>query len=263
MPLINTKLDIQLNYTKHSVISSGGGAGDNDSSTLKIKKTELYVPVVALNTEDNNKLDQLLDTKFKRNVYWNEYKSKIEDVTQLHNNNNYKRTLLDVSIPSINRLFVMSFNDNDELGAGDDGQIINSHRNRVERNGYTKYFLLRVDIKDYNDLIDGRKFYDQNISDDFKKYKELRKVMTGRGEDYATGSLLDYDYWKNNYKLICCDLNKQKVLESNQKANQQVEFVYKLDNTRAAPGTNAQILTVLEKETEIKLEFSKGTVKVC
>ena len=42
------------------------------------------------------------------------------------------------------------------------------------------------------------------------KYEELRKVMTGRGEDYTTGSLLDYDYWKNNYKLICCDLSKQK-----------------------------------------------------
>ena len=74
--------------------------------------------------------------------------------------------------------------------------------------------------------------------------------MTGRGEDYTTGSLLDYDYWKHNYKLICCNLSKQKVLDSNPKANQQVEFVYKLDNTRAAPGTKAQILTVLEKENK-------------
>ena len=52
--------------------------------------------------------------------------------------------------------------------------------------------------------------------------------MTGRGEDYTRGSLLDYDYWKKNYKLICCDLSKQKVLHTNLKANQQVEFVYKL-----------------------------------
>ena len=63
-------------------------------------------------------------------------------------------------------------------------------------------------------------------------------------------------------KLICCDLSKQKVLDSNPEANQQVECVYKLDNTRAAPGTKAQILTVLEKEKETNLEFSKGTVKV-
>ena len=64
------------------------------------------------------------------------------------------------------------------------------------------------------------------------------------------------------YKLICCDLSKQKVLDSNPKANQQIEFAYKLDNTRAAPGTKAQILTVLEKEKETNLDFSKGTVKV-
>ena len=82
--------------------------------------------------------------------------------------------------------------------------------------------------------------------------------MTGRGEDFTTGSLLDYDYWKNNYKLICCDLSKQKVLDSNPKANQQIEFIYKLDN-----GTdNAQILTISEKEKEKNLEFSKGTVMV-
>ena len=100
-----------------------------------------------------------------------------------------------------------------------------------------KFFLPRVDIKDYNVLIDGRNFFDQNISNDFKKYKELRKVMTGRGEDYTAGSLLNDDYWKNNYKLICCNLSKQKVLDDNPKANQQIEFVYKWDNTRAAPGT--------------------------
>ena len=82
--------------------------------------------------------------------------------------------------------------------------------------------------------------------------------MTGRGEDFTTGSLLDYDYWKNNYKLICCDLSKQKVLDSNPKANQQIEFVYKLDNTRTAPGTKAQILTVLEKE-KVKVRSKRNS----
>ena len=82
MPLINKKMYIQLNFTKYSVISSGGGVGENVSSTFKITKTELYVPVVTFNTEDNNKLNQLLDTEFKRTVYCNEYKSKIETITQ-------------------------------------------------------------------------------------------------------------------------------------------------------------------------------------
>ena len=67
---------------------------------------------------------------------------------------------------------------------------------------------------------------------------------------------------EKNYKLICCDLSKQKVLDSNPKANQQIEFVYKLDNTRTGTGTTVQILTVLEKEKETNLGFNKGTVKV-
>ena len=60
MPLINTKLYIQLNSTKNSVISHGFNDGDDNSSTFKITKTELYVPVVTLNTEDNDKLNELL-----------------------------------------------------------------------------------------------------------------------------------------------------------------------------------------------------------
>ena len=85
LPLINTKLNIQLNYTKNSVVSTSDNA-----STFKITKIELHIPVVTWNTEDNNKLNQLLDSEFKRTVYWNEYKNKIKDVLQLHNNNNIK-----------------------------------------------------------------------------------------------------------------------------------------------------------------------------
>ena len=155
---------------------------------------------------------------------------------------------MDTAIPGVNTLFVAAF----DKAPGNNQDLTNSHR---------KYFLPRINIRDYNVVIDGRNFYDQNISDDFKKYEELRKVMTGRGENYTTWSLLDYDYWKNNYKLICCDLSKQKVLDSNPKANQQVEFVYKIgdgDNIQV----DAHILTVLEKEKETNLEFSKGIVMV-
>ena len=169
---------------------------------------------------------------------------------QPHNNNNVKKTLLGTAISGVNRLFLMGFNDNVENSAAENRNIKpTDNANRVKRNSHRKYFLPRVDIIDYNILIDGRNFCDQNISDNFKKYEELRKLMTGRGKDFTTGSLLDYDYWKNNYTSICCDLSKQKVLDSNPKANQQVEFIYKLNNSRnVGGGTRAQILTVLEKE---------------
>ena len=243
MPLINTKINIQLNYSKNAVISTGNVT---DSTNFKITKTELYVPVVTLNIEDNNKLEtsKSKNNKFKRTVYWNEYKSKIEDAVQIANNTTFKITLSDTSISGVNRLFVAAF---------PDGALRTSHR---------RYFLPSTNIRDYSILIDGRNFYDHNISDNFKKHEELRKVMTARGEDYTTGYLLDYYYWKNNYKLICCDLSKQKVLDSNPKANQQVEFVYKLGDDNDNNQVNAQILTVLEKEKEATLEFTKGTVKV-
>ena len=135
-----------------------------------------------LSTKQNLKLTKLLSKRFKRSVFWNEYKKKIE--TQELDNNNLKRISIDSSFQRANRLFVLAF-DNTENGA-----------NRVERNNHTKYFLPRVNIKEYNVLIDGRSFYDQPISDQIRKYDELRKIATGKGDDYATGCLLDYKYFK-------------------------------------------------------------------
>ena len=68
--------------------------------------------------------------------------------------------------------------------------------NRVIRNSYRKYFVPRVDIISYNVLIDGRNFYDQPINDSIRKYDEIRKIATEKGDNYATGCLLDYDYFK-------------------------------------------------------------------
>ena len=75
MPLINTKLYIELNWTKHSIISDVATA-----TTFQITKTELYVPVVTLKTQNNNELTELLRKGFKRSVIWKEYKSKIQTV---------------------------------------------------------------------------------------------------------------------------------------------------------------------------------------
>ena len=67
-------------------------------------------------------------------------------------------------------------------------------------------------IEDYNIENDGRNFYDQPINDLIKQYNEVGKVSTGEGDDYATGCLLDFAYFKNNYRLIAADLSKQKAL---------------------------------------------------
>ena len=184
-------------------------------TTFQIAKTQLYVSVVTLNTADNTKLNKLLETSFKRSVFWNEYKSKIQTVTQEQNDNNFIRILLDSSFQGVNRLFVMGFNN------------IDNDPNQGRRDDHRKYFLPRVEIKNCNVLIDGRNFSDQPINDELRKYDEVKNIMIGRGENYKTGSLLDYAY----YKLIACDLSKQKKLDSDPTAIQQIEFTYMLDTS--------------------------------
>ena len=90
---------------------------------------------------------------------------------------------------------------------------------------------------------------------DIAKYRELKKAMIGKEEDYITGSLLDYNYFNKHYKLVAVDLSKQKELDADPKAIQQIGFKYML-------GTNSTIYWELEKSKEIILEFYKGTVKV-
>ena len=87
-----------------------------------------------------------------------------------------------------------------------------------------------------------------------KKNRELKKVMVGKG-DYTTGSLLDFNYFDKHYKLVAVDLSKQKELEADPRAIQQIELKYML-------GTNSTIYWELEKSKETILEFYKGTVKV-
>ena len=50
----------------------------------------------------------------------------------------------------------------------------------------------------YNIEIDGRNFYDQPINDSIKQYDEIRKILTGQGDEYTTGCLLDFDYFEKN-----------------------------------------------------------------
>ena len=86
--------------------------------------------------------------------------------------------------------------------------------NRVDgqptRNGQRKYYLPRIGLNKYNVIIDGRNFYDNPIESDIEKYRELKTVLTGKGEDYTTGSLLDYNYFDKHYKLVAVDLSKIK-----------------------------------------------------
>ena len=196
----------------------------------------MSIPVVTLSKEDNKDFIEQQNKGFQRSIYWNEYKTK--EINEDADANVFKYINLDPSFQGVNRLFVMAYN-------------------RVDcqptRNGQRKYYLPRISLNKYV-IIDGRNFYDNPIESDIEKYRELKKVMIGKGEDYTTGSLLDYSYF-DKHKLVAVDLSKQKELDADPRANQQIEFKYML-------GTNPTIYWVLEKSKETILEFYKGTVKV-
>ena len=134
-------------------------------------------------------------------------------------------------------------------------RLADANDNQFNRNSQQKYYLPRNDLNEYNVIIDGRNFYDNPIENDIEKYRELKKVMIGKGEDYTKGSLLDFNYFKKHYKLVAVDLSKQKELDADPRAIQQIEFKYML-------GTDSTIYWVLEKSKETILEFYKCIIYV-
>ena len=205
MPLINCKIHLELNWSKDCVMSTIA------DSIFKITNSKLYLPIVTLSSKDNVKLVKLLEEGIKRPVYWNEYQTKIE-TKNLDNKNNLARFPLDASFQVVTRLFVLAFDDNDN-GA-----------KKAERNSCIKFFLPRVNITNYNILIDERNFFGQPINDLVKQYGKIIKTATGQGDDYITSCLLDYLYFKDNCNLIAVDLSKQKKLDYDSRVVQQIEF---------------------------------------
>ena len=219
-----------------------------------ITNTKLYVPVVTLSTKDNNNLTKQLNDGFKRSIYWNQYVSKPFPKTP-HKKTGTTRFSLDAEFQGVNRLFALAFEDTRADEVADVPAPRNLVANREIRDSYRKYFVPRVDITSYNVLIDGRNFYDQPINDSIRKFDEIRKIATEKGGNYATGCLLDYDYFKKNYQLIAVDLSKQRELDADPRAIQQIEFIGMLK-------TRTNVFTILEKSKETILEFYKGTIKV-
>ena len=233
MPLINCKIKLNLTWKKECVLSTDAG-----NAVFIIKDTKMYVPVVTLSKEDNKDFLEQPNKGFQRSIYWNEYKTK--EINENADANVFKYINLDPSFQGVNRLFVIAYN-------RVDGQ--------PNRDDQRKHYLQRIDLNKYNAIIDGRNFYDNPSESDIEKYRELKKVMIGKGEDYTTGSLLDFDYFKKHYKLVTVDLSKQKELDADPRAIQQIEIKYMLE-------TNSAIYWILEKSKETILEFYKGTVKV-
>ena len=89
--------------------------------------------------------------------------------------------------------------------------------NDLQRTSDRRYYLPHVDIKDYNVMIDGKSLFDQLVKNNKVTYANIRKIATVQRDDYTTGCLLDYIYFKNYYKMIAVDLSKQEALDADPK----------------------------------------------
>ena len=147
--------------------------------------------------------------------------------------------MIEPSFQGVNRLFVLAF------------------ENDTQRTSHSGYYLPNVEIKNYNVMINGEIFFDQPIKNNKVTYENVRKIGTGSGDDYTTGSLLDYPYFKDSFKMIAVDPSKQQALDFDPRAIQQINFTANLDRVE-----NTRIYFILEKAKETILNFAQGTVKV-
>ena len=91
-------------------------------------------------------------------------------------------------------------------------------------------------------MIDGKNVFDKAINSNLKAPENIRKIATGKGDDYTTGCLLDYSYFKNHQKTIAIDLSKQQALYADPRAIQQINFTSNLERRE-----NATMFFIIEE----------------
>ena len=131
--------------------------------------------------------------------------------------------LVEPSFQGVNRIFVLAF------------------ENDAQRISNKRYYLSNVEIKDYNVILMEKNLFDQPTKNN-KITHENRKIASGQGGDCKTGCLLDYSYFKENYKIVAIDLSKEQALDDDRKAIQQINFTANLDRAR-----NTRIYFILEE----------------
>ena len=239
IPLISCDVSLELKWDKNCVITSleqrdiGGGNRDNASTgaTLAINDCKLYVPAVTLSKDDEIKLLTNLKSGFKREIIWNKYRSQM--TTEAVNNS--LNILIDPTFTNVNRLFVLAY------------------QNVDDRQSFSQIYLPNVMVKDYNVIIDKLAFFDLPIKTEEEAYEKI--IDISRNNEYTTGNLLDYDYFKKYYKLIAIDLSKQQVLQGNEDLIQQINFIGKSEEA-------ANVFIIIEKKENTILEFSQNLANV-
>ena len=197
IPLISCEVFLELKWNKNCVITSlerrevdAGPPVVRDNAptgaTLSITDCKLYVPVVTLSKDDDFKLLTNLKSGSKREIIWNKYRSQM--TTEAVNNN--LNILIDRTFTNVNILFALAYETADD------------------KQSFSQFDLPNVMVKDYNIIIDKLAFFHLPIKTEEKAYEKITDIS--KNNEYTTGNLLDYDYFKKHYKLIAIDLSKQQ-----------------------------------------------------
>ena len=204
---------------------------------FQIKDTKLYVPVVTLSKESDIKLLEKLKSGFKRIMKWNKYRLQMT----IQNNKNNLNYLINPTFTNANRLFVLPFETIEENNVKKD-----------HRDSFSHYYVPNVQIKDFNVLIDGKGFFDLPVKNEEEVYEKI--IEMSNNNDYTTVNLLDFAYYKENYKLIATDLSKQSKL----KDLQQINFIGKVEGQNSG----VTMFFIIEKSEETTFEFSQNPVNI-
>ena len=145
---------------------------------------------------DDKILLEELKTGFKRKIKWNKYRSEMSNQTK----NDNLDCLIDSILTNVNRIFVLTFENEDD------------------RTSFSKYSV----PKEFNVLIDGKPFFEIPVKDKEEEYEVITEMT--KNNNYTTCNLLDYEYFKDHYKLIAIDLSKQIELQ-NPDLKQQINFI--------------------------------------
>ena len=231
MSLINCEVELKLKWNKTCVLinkairAAGVIINTPINATLTVTNCKLYVPVVTLRAIHDNKLLNSLKTGFKRTITWNNYRSRITNQT-INNNLNI---LIDPTFTKVHRLFVLAY------------------ANENDRTSYSQYYVPNVEIKNYNVIIDGKPFFELPV----KNMEETYQKIIDMG--YNDGNVIDFEYFKQHYKLITIDLSKEKELENN--VMQQINFIGSLEQA-------ATLFVISEHREQTTIDFSQNSATI-
>ena len=135
--------------------------------------------------------------------------------------NNNLNILIDPTFTNANRLFVLAY------------------QNADDRQSFSQFYLPKVLINDFNVIIDKLAYFDLPTKTEEETYEKV--IDISRNNEYTTGNLLDYDYFKKHYKLIAIDLSKQQVLQENEDLIQKINFIGKIEEA-------ANVFITIEKK---------------